>query len=620
MDPSVPPAPPRKPLRVWPGVIAVALVLAARFGVKAVVPGFRGFSLGMMWSFGAAALVLLWWLFLSRAPWLERLGAIALMAAAIFGAWRLRHDSMGPLWIFAYALPVLWVALVAGAAIARRFPDGRRRATIAAAILLTSGAWTLLRTEGISGDHVATFGWRWAKSSEERLLAQGEREAPTPPSAKPTPVPQEPAPAASEPPPALPAGGERVSSKEPAAGVPSTAPHEAAPEDWPGFRGAARDGVVRGVKIRTDWTASPPVELWRRPVGPGWSSFAVQGGRIYTQEQRGEDEVVTCYDEATGAPVWTHRDRARFFESNAGAGPRATPTLADGRVYTLGGTGILNALDAATGAVVWSRHASSDSEGTPSMGDGGTTKVPDWGFAGSPLVVGDLVVVAVAGQLIAYDVASGTPRWTGPAGGVSYSSPHLVTMDGVEQVLLVSGAGLTSVSPPDGRVLWQHKVRGFPIVQPALTGDGDVLFAAGNTSTVRLGTKRSPEGWTVAQRWASTGFKPYFNDFVVHKGHVYGFDGRILACVDVADGERKWKGGRYGNGQLVLLPDQDLLLVLSEDGELALVAATSDAFRELARFPAIEGKTWNHPVLAGDTLLVRNAREMAAFRLALADR
>jgi outer membrane protein assembly factor BamB len=337
----------------------------------------------------------------------------------------------------------------------------------------------------------------------------------------------------------------------------------------------------------------------------------VNGDFLYTQEQRGEHEVVACYRLATGEPMWAHSDTARFFESNAGAGPRATPTISNGRVYTLGATGILNALDAGTGALVWSRDAASDSEGTPS-------KIPDWGFASSPVVVGRVVIVAVAGQLAGYDCDTGKLRWAGSNGGVSYSSPHPATIGGVAQVLLMSEAGATAVAPEDGKRLWEHAWRGHPIVQPAVTAEGDVLMvASGESGTRRIAVTRSAGGWTVAERWTSRALKPYFNDFVVHEGHAYGFDARILACIDVKDGARKWKGGRYGNGQLVLLPEQDLLLVLSEDGELALVRATPDRFTELARIKAIEGKTWNHPVLARDILLVRNGEQMAAFRLSL---
>jgi hypothetical protein len=249
------------------------------------------------------------------------------------------------------------------------------------------------------------------------------------------------------------------------------------------------------------------------------------------------------------------------------------------------------------------------------------TKVPYWGFSSSPLVVDDLVIVAAAGQLAAYDRDTGRPRWSGAAGRQGYSSPHLVTIDGVAQVLLMSNAGATSVVPAGGTLLWEHSWRGNPIVQPALIPDGDVLItASAESGTRRIAVAQGPGGWTVEERWTSLGLKPYFNDFVVHEGHAFGFDARILACIDLGDGTRKWKGGRYGNGQLLLLPDQDVLLVLSEEGELALVSATADRFTELARFKAVEGKTWNHPVLVGDVLLVRNGEEMAAFRLPLADR
>jgi outer membrane protein assembly factor BamB len=466
--------------------------------------------------------------------------------------------------------------------------------------------FVLLRTGGVvSGLIGSEFHWRWTPTPEERLLAQAAVEPTTPPPA--------PAPAATPTAPApTQAPSPSVVADKPAAPAAPAAVETKA--DWPGFRGPARDGVVRGVRIETDWSQKPPVALWRRPIGPGWSSFAVDGNRLYTQEQRGNDELVSAYDLGTGKPVWIHRDAARFWESNAGAGPRGTPTLSHGRVYTFGATGILNALDAGNGAVVWSRNAASEAE----------VEVPMWGFASSPLVVGDVVVVAASGRLAAYDAATGKPRWLGPKGGGGYSSPHLVTIDGVPQILLLRGARTLSVAPADGTQLWEHS-SGEPvgsIVQPGLAANGDLLIATndvmGGLGIRRIAVARGPAGWTVEERWTSRGLKPYFNDFVVHKGHAFGFDGSILSCIDLEDGKRLWKGGRYGQGQLVLLPDQDLLLLLSEEGELAMVRATTDQFTELARLPAIEGKTWNHPVLVRDVLLVRNGEQMAAFRLSLA--
>ena len=566
-------------LRLWPGVVAVVLQWLVRFGLPIVMP--EAVAYAVISGFIGGLAVLVWWVFFSRVPRSERWGAVVLMIAALAATPRILHKSiatgmMGMMFAI-YVVPVLSLALVAWALASRRLSDALRRATLAAAILVACGGWAFLRTEGVTADFHSQFAWRWAETSEQRLLARPGGEPHAPPAALPSPTA------------AAPSGG-----------------------DWPGFRGPHRDDIVTGVRIKTDWASSPPVELWRRPVGPGWSSFAVHDGLLYTQEQRGDFEVVACYSVATGKPVWTHRDAARFWESNAGAGPRATPALRDGRVYAFGATGILNALDAGNGAVVWTRNAAADTG----------AKLPGWGFSGSPLVVDDVVIVAAAGRLAAYDLATGHPRWLGPEGGASYSSPHLLTIGGVPQVLLLSHAGATSVAPADGSVLWKHSWPGLTTLQPALMAGGGLLISTSDSAagigTRRLAVAHGPGGWTVEKVWTSTALKPYFNDFVVHQGHAFGFDGGILACIDLQDGKRQWKGGRYGHGQLLLLRDQDLLLVLSEVGELALVRAASGQFTELARFPALEGKTWNHPVLAGDILLVRNGREMVAFRLSLA--
>jgi outer membrane protein assembly factor BamB len=301
----------------------------------------------------------------------------------------------------------------------------------------------------------------------------------------------------------------------------------------------------------------------------------------------------------------------RFWESEGGAGPRGTPALGHGRVYAMGATGIVNALDAATGRSLWTRNVEADT---------GATR-PDWGFAASPLVVGDLVVVAAGGRLAAYDAATGAVRWLGPEGGGGYSSPHLVTVEGQPQIVLLRGSRTVAVSPADGSLLWEHTWSpGVSIVQPAQMPDGDLLLTVGDAMG-GLGVRRvsvtrdAAGGWIAHEHWTSRGLKPYFNDYVVHEGHAYGFDGSIMSCIDLADGERKWKGGRYGQGQVVVLADQGLLLVTAEEGDLALVAASPDKHTELARIPGIEGKTWNHPAVIGDVLLVRNGEEMAAFRL-----
>ncbi len=573
-------------LRLWPGIAFAALFLLARFVYPVVSPGqaFYGFIASM----AACLLTLLWWVFASRVPWVERLVAIALAALLVVAFRPLLHESiatgaMGFLY-FILVVQALCMALVVGAVLGNGRPARGRRTAVAAALLVAAGGWLLVRTEGFTNAGDSTFAWRWSSTAEQEMLEAEEAEGTA------------------------------------AALSIATLTDEA---EWPGFRGPLRDGKVAGVRIETDWEASPPVEIWRRAVGPGWSSFAVHGDVFFTQEQRGDEETVSAYRLSTGEPLWRHGDPVRFWESNAGAGPRGTPTLHEGRVYSFGATGILNALDEADGSIIWSADVAADTG----------IETPMWGFSSSPLIVDDLVIVAAVGKLAAYELATGEPRWFGPDGGDGYSSPHFVDLEGAPQVVLMSMDGALAIAPEDGDVIWKYEWKtGTRIVQPAILGDGEVLMSQGNTTGLRRvaisrseNLTASPElrgssGWTTEERWTTNRLKPFFSDFVVHDGHAYGFDGNIMAAVDVETGERAWKGGRYGSGQLLLLEDQDVLLVVSEKGGLALVSATPEKFTELASLPAVEGKTWNHPVVVGDMLLLRNDREMVAFRLALEGR
>ena len=441
---------PRKPLRLWPGVAALSLWLAW-LAVPFVAPSQGGTAVLSGLVFGLV--VILWWLFFSRARWAERLGRLVLMVVGGCHS-RLVHasiaDGMMGFMLPVYSFPIL---LPRPGRVGRGQPRDGDGAP-------ARGDWSArsccLRDDDAHQDQrphrQRRFGPRVAMDADARGTTPCPRRRRACRRLRP---PRKP-PRNLLPPPAARRTGLRLGSGQ--RHRRRLLPQPRPKPSGPAFADPTRDGVVRGVRIETDWLDTPPVQLWRRPVGPGWSSFAVRGDCFYTQEQRGEDEIVACYNLKTGEPVWRHRDTARFWESNAGAGPRATPTLSNGRVYTLGATGILNALDARTGAVVWSRNAAADTG----------TKVPDWGFASSPLVVDDVVIVAAAGTLAAYDAATGEPRWVGPKSGSGYSSPHLATIDGVPQVLLLNGPGAISVAPADGAVLWKHAWPGDGIVQPAL--------------------------------------------------------------------------------------------------------------------------------------------------------
>jgi outer membrane protein assembly factor BamB len=571
-------------LRLWPAVVIAVLMWVVMY-VPGYIPALQGTRVqvnAMLFSaMGGAGLIGLWWLLASRAHWTDRLLVLLFFAASGLAVFKLAHPSFvylnyGPI---IRGLPVATTALVVWLLLTPWVAWPVRRLGMTVAIALAWGYCCLLRLDGVWGDFQAQVSWRWEKTEEERFLAdRAARKAATKP----------------------------VVEEGPALKLQAG--------DWPSFRGAGRDSRLTGVRIGTDWQAHPPRPLWKHRIGPGWSSFAVVGDRVFTQEQLDKEEAVVCYDANTGEERWSHTDPGRFEETAGGIGPRATPTFADGWLYTLGANGKLNCLDPATGKVRWSRDIVADSGAS----------VPRWGFSSSPLVVKGVVMVFAGGpegkSVLCYKADTGKLEWTAGEGKDGYSSPHLLHVGGVDQVAIASDQGLTAIDPASGKVLWKHDWTSSEpvprVAQPAAVGDSDVLLGTQGNGVRRLHVTHETNGWDAQQVWESRAIKPYYNDLVIYKDHLYGFDGNFFTCVSLADGQKTWRERGYGNGQVVLLADQGLLLISTEKGEVVLVEANPEQRKELGRFKAIEGKTWNHPVLAHGKLFIRNGEEMACFQLA----
>jgi outer membrane protein assembly factor BamB len=382
--------------------------------------------------------------------------------------------------------------------------------------------------------------------------------------------------------------------------------------DYPQFLGRDRNGVAHGVRLVRDWQSQPPKELWRSRIGLGWSAFAIAGDYAITQEQRENKELVVCYELKTGAVRWTHEHEVRLQDKQGGDGPRATPTLVEGRVYTLGGTGLLDCIDAATGKNLWTRDTLADYD----------LKNLIWGKSCSPLVVEDKVIVTGGLKkrdcLLAYDRETGEPLWHVGDDEASYSSPALATFDGQKQLLSVNAHSVTGHDPKDGKVLWKFAWPGdmAKASQPVpLPGNRLFLSAGYKVGCVLLHITHGSDGqWSAETVWVGRNkMATQFSNVVIAHNCAFGLDCRELACIDLATGERKWKGKTYNFGQVLLAGD--VMVVQAEDGDVALVEANPDAFQEVARLPALHDKTWNNPVLAGPYLLLRNDQEVVCYQV-----
>ncbi len=458
------------------------------------------------------------------------------------------------------ALGVWWMFLSR----ASRALRWRVAAVVTGFVLLAA---SLLRITGVSGDLVPAFAWRWTQQSESPALST--LTTPTAISAMPR-------------------------------------------SDFPQFYGLNRNGVLPGPKLASDWQQHPPQQIWKHAIGAGWSGFAIVGDVCITQEQRGEQECVTAYHLLTGKERWIHHDVAHYDTTIGGEGPRATPTVANSRVFTLGSTGLLNCLDLTTGAKIWQRDVVKETGG----------KVPEWGAASSPLLVDDLVIVHGgehgAHSLIALRAEDGGVVWKGGK-EPSYATPVLATLAGVPQIVTFHHKAVAGHDVKSGATLWERPwgTGNALCASPVVVGADCVLFSSGyGVGAELLKITRTGSTLSAESLWHSTRMKAKFAHLFVRDGCVFGLDDGILACADLKDGARCWRDGRYGHGQGLVIGAHYLLM--AESGELVLLRPTRAAPNELARFRVLNSKTWNPIALTGDLLLVRNDREAACLRLPLA--
>ena len=566
------------PLPVWPVALLLIGMIVCRFLPTSVEDG-----PSMLWALAAfgpllmSLLVVGWWLFASRARWFERvLGFSGIVIACIISSALLDKTMLGPA-ISVYMIPLGMALFGLSAIVCSRMLSIKR--TLVAVVMAACGfgSATLLRTDGMWGNFAMQLYWRWTPTSDEQIASRA---------------------------------AESVSQTS------AVKPEALVNPQWPSFRGSEANSRYRGTKLSSDWSKNPPKQIWKNVIGPGWSSFAVAGESLFTQEQRSEMECVVCYDATTGKEVWVEKIESRFEDPLGGPGPRATPTIANGKLFTMGGTGWLQSLNPLDGGVIWKKDLRELTSASPPM----------WGFSSSPLVVGNLVVVHAGGtgdtSVWAFNIDSGELVWSAPCGKDSYSSPQLCSIAGEDSIVMLSNLGMTLLDPVSGAVRLDYKwaLTGYRSLQPQMLDANSMLIPSGMGYGTRLVKLEKSEGEYSAQEvWTSRQLKPDFNDFVVYQGHAYGFDALIFTCIDLATGKQKWKGGRYGKGQVLLVEDSGHLLVASEEGEIVLLAADPSGHKELGTIAALEGRTWNHPVLIGNKLFVRNSQEAACFELPTID-
>jgi len=385
-----------------------------------------------------------------------------------------------------------------------------------------------------------------------------------------------------------------------------------APADWPQFRGPERTGISSETGLLLEWPAEGPEVLWKRPLGSGFSGLTISGGRLFTQFGEGGDEILIALDAESGRELWRLRlDRER--KDNFGDGPRSTPLVDGGRVYAVSALARFYALDVETGEVVW-QHDLKKEFGA---------RVPQWGVAASPIVIGEKLLFNVGGKsdyaVVAFDKATGEVIWHAESDKPGYSAPIEIEVGGVRQVIFFTGTQVMGLAPDDGRTLWKRKWRTSYDVNaatPIFLPPNRLFISSGYDTGAAVFELEAAGGKVgVEEVWASRDMKNQFSSSVLLGETIYGFNNRFLQAVDAATGHVHWRQRGFGHGSLMATADGHLI-VLGDGGKLAIAEANPDVWVEKASAQILTGKHWTVPTLYDGRLYVRNESELVCLKIA----
>jgi outer membrane protein assembly factor BamB len=381
-------------------------------------------------------------------------------------------------------------------------------------------------------------------------------------------------------------------------------------EDWPQFRGPLADGIVRDTGILKAWPSDGPAKTWSIKLGGGYSGLSVVDGVIFTQFSQEKDEFAAAIDASTGKEIWRFRtDDVR--RDQFGDGPRSTPTIDGDRVFLASAFGKLHALERKTGKALWSVDLRKEYEAT----------VPTWGVSASPIVVDNLLLMDIGGKagyaLVGFDKATGKLTWNSESGLPGYALPIRFTVGGIEQVLFFAGQKLVAVEPKTGKKIWEYPWQTAYDVNaatPIFLPPNRLFVSSGyDTGAAMLRLQVAGNKVAIEEEWRTRGMKNQFSSSVHWNGHIYGFDNKTLKCIDAANGQDLWRKSGFGHGSLLLIDNH--LIVLGDNGKLALVEATPSAYLEKSSVQAAEGKHWTVPTYSAGNLLVRNEQDLISFKI-----